>query len=98
MNYPDGPRPEFYGMNFEPYGTVGTLECSDDGVNWLGVCDLPRPGGGSGLAQRTVAFPARTGASAMPPKACRVWPFPPHPASDSGSRKPTIILISRMPG
>ncbi|MBQ9660926.1 MAG: glycosyl hydrolase family 2 [Bacteroidales bacterium] len=60
MNYPDGPRPEFYGMNFEPYGTVGTLECSDDGVNWLGVCDLPRPGGGSGLAQRTVAFPART--------------------------------------
>lgn len=56
MNYPDGPREEFYGMNFEPYGTVGTLECSSDGTQWRKVCDLPRPGGGSGLAQRTVTF------------------------------------------
>ena len=56
MNYPDGPREEFYGMDFEPYGTVGTLECSSDGKQWRAVCELPRPGGGSGLAQRTVTF------------------------------------------
>ena len=56
MNYPDGPAPDFYGMNFEPYGTVGTLECSSDGQRWDKICDLPRPGGGSGLAQRTVSF------------------------------------------
>ena len=56
MNYPDGPAADFYGMNFEPYGTVGTLECSPDGQRWDKVCDLPRPGGGSGLAQRTVSF------------------------------------------
>ena len=56
MNYPDGPAEAFYGMNFEPYGTVGTLECSDDGVRWRQVCELPRPGGASGLAQRTLAF------------------------------------------
>ena len=60
MNYPDGPAPDFYGMNFEPYGTVGTLECSADGRNWLTVCQLPRPGGGSGLAERTLAFPEQT--------------------------------------
>jgi hypothetical protein len=58
MNYPAGPAPDFYGMNFESYGTVGTLECSADGKQWEKVCDLPRPGGGSGLAQRTVAFAA----------------------------------------
>ncbi len=60
MNYPDGPAPEFYGMNFEPYGMVGTLECSEDGVHWQAVCDLPRPGGASGLAERTIAFAATT--------------------------------------
>ena len=60
MNYPDGPREAFYGMNFEPYGTVGTLECSDDGQQWREVCELPRPGGGSGLAERTLAFAERT--------------------------------------
>lgn len=60
MNYPDGPAPEFYGMNFEPYGTVGTLECSGDGEHWQAVCELPRPGGASGLAERTVAFAAES--------------------------------------
>ena len=59
MNYPDGPRPEFYGMEFVPYGTVGTLECSQDGQNWQKVCDLPRCGGASGLAEKTLAFPER---------------------------------------
>ncbi len=59
MNYPDGPAPDFYGMNFEPYGTVGMLECSEDGEQWQPVCELPRPGGGSGLAERTLAFPER---------------------------------------
>ncbi|MCR4859853.1 MAG: glycosyl hydrolase family 2 [Bacteroidales bacterium] len=57
MNYPDGPRPEFYGMNFEAYGLVGILECSDDGRNWRKVAELPRPGGASGLAERTIVFP-----------------------------------------
>ena len=61
MNYPAGPAPDFYGMNFEPYGTAGTLECSADGKQWEKVCDLPRPGGGSGLAQRTVAFATTAG-------------------------------------
>ena len=61
MNYPDGPAPEFYGMNFEAYGTVGVLECSEDGGSWVKVCELPRPGGGSGLAQRTIAFPEQAG-------------------------------------
>lgn len=60
MNYPDGPAPEFYGMNFEPYGTVGTLEYSEDGVLWHAVCELPRPGGVSGLAERTLVFEVRS--------------------------------------
>ena len=60
MNYPDGPAPAFYGMNFEDYGTVGTLECSGDGVQWRAVCELPRPGGASGLAERTIAFEAQS--------------------------------------
>ena len=56
MNYPDGPATDFYGMNYEPYGYVGTLECSADGNKWDKVCDLPRPGGGPGVAERTIAF------------------------------------------
>ena len=60
MNYPDGPRPEFYGMNFEPYGTVGTLECSEDGEHWESVCELPKPGGANGTAERTITFPEKT--------------------------------------
>lgn len=60
MNYPDGPAPAFYGMNFEAYGTAGTLECSADGKTWQAVCELPRPGGVSGLAERTVVFEAQS--------------------------------------
>ena len=60
MNYPDGPAPEFYGMNFEAYGTVGTLEYSEDGALWHAACELPRPGGASGLAERTIVFEARS--------------------------------------
>ena len=56
MNYPDGPAPEFYGMNFEPYGTVGVLEYSTDGKSWQAVAEMPRPGGASGVAERTIAF------------------------------------------
>ena len=56
MNYPDGPAESFYGMGYVPYGTVGTLECSDDGTAWRTVCELPRPGGASGVAERTIAF------------------------------------------
>ena len=56
MNFPDGPAEEFYGMGFEPYGTVGVLECSGDGFLWQPVCELPRPGGASGVAERTIAF------------------------------------------
>ena len=60
MNYPDGPRETFYGMAWEDPGSVGTLECSQDGINWQRVCDLPRSGGASGLAERTIAFPEQT--------------------------------------
>lgn len=56
MNYPDGPAEEFYGMGFVPYGTVGVLESSEDGHSWQVVCELPRPGGASGVAERTIAF------------------------------------------
>ena len=56
MNYPDGPAPEFYGMNFEPYGTVGVLEYSTDGKSWQAVAELPHPGGASGVSERTIAF------------------------------------------
>ena len=56
MNYPDGPADEFYGMGYVPYGSVGILECSTDGVRWRVVAELPRPGGASGTAQRTIAF------------------------------------------
>lgn len=56
MQYPDGPAESFYGMGYVEPGLAGTLECSDDGVNYRKVCDLPTPGGASGLAERTIAF------------------------------------------
>lgn len=56
MQYPDGPAESFYGMGYVEPGLAGTLECSDDGVNYRRVCDLPTPGGASGLTERTIAF------------------------------------------
>lgn len=56
MQYPDGPAESFYGMAYVEPGLAGTLECSDDGVNYSKICDLPTPGGASGLAERTIAF------------------------------------------
>ena len=56
MQYPDGPAEQFYGMAYVETGPAGVLECSDDGVNYRKICTLPTPGGGSGLAERTIAF------------------------------------------
>ena len=56
MQYPAGPSENFYGMAYVDPGPAGVLECSDDGVNYRSVCILPTPGGGSGLAERTIAF------------------------------------------
>lgn len=56
MQYPAGPAEDFYGMAYVEPGPAGVLECSDDGVKYRAVCTLPTPGGGSGLAERTISF------------------------------------------
>ena len=57
MQYPNGPAESFYGMSYVEPEPAGTLEYSRDGVNYLPVCTLPTPGGASGVAERTIAFP-----------------------------------------
>lgn len=56
MQIPNGPASMFYGMAYETPESVEILEYSMDGKDFLPIIELPRPGGGSGTAQRTLHF------------------------------------------
>lgn len=58
MQVPEGPAEEFRGMLYVDPDPAGVLECSEDGVNFRTICELPTCGGTSGLSQKTISFEA----------------------------------------
>jgi len=62
MNYPGKPNEEFYGCLYRKLPSPGTLEVSDDGINYRTVIALePRYRNHGGVKFKTISFPAVTG-------------------------------------
>lgn len=62
MNYPGKPGEEFYGCLYRTLPSPGTLEVSDDGINYRTVIALePRYRNHGGVKFKTISFPAVTG-------------------------------------
>lgn len=62
MNEPGAPAEEFHSPSFKKRPPVGRLETSEDGVNYVKICDLPPyyANPSAGWRQKTVAFPTVT--------------------------------------
>ncbi|MCM1331746.1 MAG: glycosyl hydrolase family 2 [Bacteroides sp.] len=62
MNYPGKPGEEFYGCLYRTLPSPGTLEVSDDGINYRTVAAIePRYRNHGGVKFKTISFPAVTG-------------------------------------
>ncbi len=60
VNYPGKPNGEYLGYGYEPLPNIGVFQCSDDGIDWRKVCELPGlySDGQNTCQQVTVSFEA----------------------------------------